>query len=93
MSVQVTVCCSNCGQLDAISLGAWQASSNFFVGKCHNAIPDTHASIRNLLEERNSGYNVYEDTYCYELAEVQYKKSSKTCKGLIRVNFAGLSNS
>ncbi|CAD7960894.1 unnamed protein product [Amoebophrya sp. A120] len=90
MSVAIRVTCQKCGELEQVKLGAWEAASNFMIGKCHNAIPDSHAKMRNLLDTRLCGYNTYNDTRCEELAAVDYGKAKKGCKGLINVEFTGL---
>ena len=83
--VKVKIVCKECGILDRLQLPVWLAATSALRGCVHDAIPDSHQKLKKLLGDRRTGFNVYSTTCCYELAEVEYEKSSKECEGLIKV--------
>ena len=50
----------------------------------HQAIPDSHKSIKVLLDERHSGWNCYGSTNCDELAQRGYPSCTLGCMGIIK---------
>jgi len=83
--------CANCGTLGLAQLPMMQAATTAVRGRVHDAVPDQFLAVKALMEERQTGWNTYDFTYCHEIYSRGWARCKHGCQGLLTVQLNSVS--